>query len=84
MSIADASAISPMSAPAANARSDPGKDDAADRLVAVELLEPRDQLLHQRLGERVQLLGPVERDDRDRVVALDENQRLLVHGATAS
>ena len=33
-----------------------GEDDAADRLVAVELLEPRDQLLHERLGKRVQLL----------------------------
>ena len=54
-----------------------GEDDAANRLVAVQLLEPCDELLHERLRERVQLLGPVQPDDRDRVVLLDDDECVL-------
>ena len=48
--------------------------DRAHRLVAVELSERRDELVHQLVGERVQRLGPVEQDDRDCAVALDLDQ----------
>ena len=70
-----------MSAPAANARSLPVDDDAAHGLVRVELLESLDELAHQLVGERVQLLRPVQRDDRDRAVALDEDERLVSHAS---
>ena len=43
-------------------------------VVAVELLEPLDELLHQLVGERVQLLRPVELDDGDGLVALDQDE----------
>ena len=49
------------------------EDDAADRLVSVELGQHRDKLVHQLVRERIQRLRPVEQDDRDRVVALEEN-----------
>jgi len=39
----------------------------------VRLLERRDELLHQLVVERVQAVGPVERDDRERRLALGEN-----------
>ena len=48
--------------------------DRAHRLVAVELRERLHELVHQLVGERVQRLGPVEQDDRDRAVALDLDQ----------
>jgi len=41
--------------------------------VAGELLEPLAELLERRAVERVHRLGPVDRDGRDRPVALDEN-----------
>src|SRR5205807_2172164 len=51
------------------------EDDAADAVVPVQLLERRHELLHQLVGERVQLLRPVEEDDRDRAVAPDDHLR---------
>ena len=72
-----ASESSLMSAPAAKAFSVPREDDAADRLVVVEVLERPDELAHQLVRERVQLLGPVEADDRDRLIALDRGRRSL-------
>ena len=76
MSMADAVASSPMSAPAANARSEPREDDAADSSSASSSRSAVDELAHQRLVERVQPLGPVERDGRDPAlrVALDEDE----------
>src|SRR5205085_8060662 len=50
------------------------EDDAPDRLVAVELAQLRDELVHQLVGERVQLLRPVQQADGDRLVALDEDE----------
>jgi hypothetical protein len=54
------------------------EDDAPHRVVAVELLQLRDELFHQLVGERVQRLGAVQLDDRNRSVPLDENHG---HGA---
>ena len=67
-----------MSAPAAKAFSFAGEDDAADRLVVVEVLERPDELAHQLVRERVQLLGPVEADDRDRLISLEEDRSFLL------
>src|SRR6266545_4502628 len=46
--------------------------DAADGVVTVESLQLGDELVHELARERVELLRPVEKDDRNRVVALDE------------
>ena len=43
-----------------------GEHDAAHRVVAVPGLQRVDQFVEQRGVERVQRLGPVERDDADR------------------
>src|SRR5207247_6929528 len=45
--------------------------DAADRFVGIELLQRLGKLAHQLARERVQLLRPVEEDDRDRAVAFE-------------
>jgi len=50
-------------------------DDAADRAVVVEAAQGRHQLVHQRPGERVELLRPVEKDHGDRSIPLDEDER---------
>ena len=47
--------------------------DRANLLVPVELLQRAHELVHQLVGERVQPVGTVEQDDRDRLVALDED-----------
>src|SRR5262249_1862972 len=52
-----------------------GEDDAANRLVAVELAKLLDQLVHELVGKRVERFRPVEEDDGDRTVALDEDER---------
>ncbi len=49
------------------------EDDAADRLVVVEVLERPHELAHELVRERVQLFGPVEADNRDRLVPLNED-----------
>ena len=51
------------------------RDDAADGLVLVELLQSRDELLHQFARQGIQLLRAVEQHDRDRVGALYEDER---------
>ena len=53
----------------------PADDDAANRLVLVELLQSYDELLHQRTGERIELLRTVEQHDRDRSGTLYEDER---------
>jgi hypothetical protein len=50
------------------------EDDAPHQVVAVELLQRGDELLHQLVRERVQRVGPVERDNGDRPVALAEDE----------
>src|SRR5205085_11262369 len=47
-------------------------DDAADGVVAIELLERGDELVHELARERVQLLRPVQEADPDLLVPLDE------------
>ena len=42
--------------------------------VRIQFVKPRHELLHQLVGERIQLLRAVEQDDRDCVVPLDQNQ----------
>ena len=54
----------------------PSEDDAADGLVRVQLLQRRHELLHQSARQSIQLLRPIQQDDRDRVVALYEDERL--------
>jgi len=49
------------------------EDDAADSVVAVELRQPGDKLVHQLVRERIQLLGPVQPEDRNRVVTLEKD-----------
>ena len=49
------------------------EDDAADLLVVVQRGESVHELAHDLVVERVQRLGPVEQDDRDRRLALDED-----------
>ena len=63
-----------MSAPAANALSLPPRTMQRTSVVAVEALQRRDELLHELVRERVQRIGPVERDDGDRAVALGEDE----------
>ena len=55
------------------------EDDAAHRLVGVQLLERGDDLAHQLVGERVQRLGAVHQDDADRAVPLDDDELLVAH-----
>src|SRR5207247_1951813 len=49
----------------------PTKHDATDRIVAVEPLQFRYELVHQLVGKRIELLRPIQEHDRDRLVALD-------------
>ena len=58
--------------------------DAADRVVAVEPLQLGDELGHQLVGQGVELLRPVQQHDRDRVVALYEDERISRNAFTAS
>ncbi len=55
------------SAPAQIRASRPGHDHGPDIVVGVGEIERRDHLAHHRAGERVQLLGTVQRDRRDPV-----------------
>ncbi len=59
------------------------EDDAADRLVAVELLQRRHDRVHQLTGERVQRLGAVHQHDTDRAFALDDDQAHLPRSRNA-
>ena len=67
------SAISLMSAPAANAFSLPVTHDGADAGIVVEFGCGRGDLVHHLGVERVQCLRPVQRDRADAVVARDED-----------
>ena len=50
------------------------EDDAAHGFVVVELLEHARELLHQLVRERIQRVRPVEEDDCDRLLALQEDE----------
>ena len=63
-----------MSAPAANAFSDAGDHDRADRLVAVESEQLLPEFVHQRVAERVQSLRTVEPDQSHPAMRLDEDR----------
>ena len=78
ISIGVALAISPMSAPAANARSLPVTTIARTVVVAVQLLERDAQRVHDRAVERVQLLRAVEAHERGALLrlTLDEDELL--------
>ena len=45
-------------------------------VVGVQLLQRPDELVHQLVRERVQLLRPVQQHDRDRRLALDQDERV--------
>src|SRR5262249_37986770 len=51
------------------------EDDAADRVVAVQPLQLGHELAHQLVRQGVELLRAVQQDDRNRVVALYEDER---------
>jgi hypothetical protein len=54
-----------MSAPCGKCLFAAGDDHAADGRVGIEGLERGAQLIHQRVVQRVELLGAVEGDDTD-------------------
>ena len=56
-----------------------GEDDEADRLVAVELHEDGRELVARGHRDAVELPGNVQRDRRDRAVALDPEPVVLAH-----
>ena len=56
-----------------------GQHNATDRFIHSTLREPRAQRLHHVLGQRVQPLRPVKRDDRDAV--LQPIQQFVAHHA---
>ena len=64
-----------MSAPAAKARSDPASTMQRMPSSRSSSWSALDELLHQVVGERVELLRPVELNDGDGLVALDQNER---------
>jgi hypothetical protein len=64
-----AAANSPMSLPARTPSPGAAHDHAAQRVVSGERADRLAELLPHRLGQRVELLGPVERDRRNRAVA---------------
>ena len=51
----------------------PGDDDAADPLVSVQLLHRIVQFARQQPVHRIELIGPVQRDDADAVFRLDQD-----------
>ena len=53
----------------------PAEHDAADRFVAIEALQLHDELVHQLVRQRVELLRPVEEHDGDRLLAFDYDER---------
>ena len=50
-----------------------GDDDAADRLVGLEVIDCGRDLAEDAERQRIQHLWTVQRDDADRVLAVDEN-----------
>src|SRR4029450_187015 len=55
----------------------PREDDAADRLILVEILERANELAHELVRECIQLLGAVQAHDRDRLLPLDEDRHFF-------
>ena len=72
------------SAPAQNAATGTGDDDGAHVVVGVDPIERVDHLVHHRAGERVQLVGPVQRDGGDVVVDVVEDLRVVHRGTYAA
>src|SRR5262249_21367217 len=62
----------------------PREDDRPDRRVRVERLERLDELRHQLSRQRIERLRPVERDERERLLSLDEDERLGAHSTITS
>ena len=78
--------ISLMSAPAANAFSDPVDQHAADAVVDLELVDRMPKLLEERRVERIERLRPVEPDDPDPAARFDDDVLVIgldstVHGS---
>ena len=70
-----ATSSSVVSAPAENARSPAPRMISDARLAHQRARDRRGQLLLERARERVQAVGPVERQQRDRAVALAQDER---------
>src|SRR5205814_8386763 len=64
-------------------RSGAGDDDDAGPRIPVEFLEGSDELGLQHHRQRVQLVGPVQRDERRRIAGLDEEGLELHRGYRA-
>ena len=79
MSSPDLDSISLMSAPAANARSDPVSDDRADPLVGVEGGCRGHDVPHDLRVEGVERLGPVQGDPADAAARLDQDRLVRRH-----
>ena len=60
------------------------EDERADRGILVELVQRRDERVHQAVRERVQLLRPVQQHDADEAVPLDNYERLFRNASIAS
>ena len=68
------------SAPAQKPRPAPGDDHGAHVVVGVDAIEGVDHLAHHLVGERVELVGPVQRDRGDVIGDVVEDLR-VVHAA---
>ena len=74
-------ASSPMSAPATNALLPrPGQDDTAHGVVIADPVERLTDLSDDLRVEGIQLVLPIDGDDRELVVALDLDVRQIAHG----
>ena len=73
--------ISLMSAPAAKAFSLPVTQDAADLVVGLEVVDGGRDLAKHAERQRVEHFRPVQRDDADRALALDNDvfERAMIH-----
>src|SRR5262249_18343264 len=57
-----------------------GDDNAADRLVRLEVVDGGRNLLEYAEGERIEHLRPVQRDDTDRAFGFDDDVFERAHG----
>ena len=73
-----------MSAPAANARSEPGDDDRPDALVGVEGGCRGDDVVHHLRVQRVERLGTVQGDPADATAGLDQDRLVRSSSMLAS
>ena len=75
---ASSSSCSWMSPPAEKARPGAGEDDAADRVVGLEPLQRVVQLAAELAVHRVELLGPVQREDADAVFDVGQDRFVVI------